>query len=134
MAISTLSAKFATPLQNAGVDISLLEEEWKGIVDYAKRYLNLLQPYRETWWKLINAVCFSKWSNILSLIEFLFCIPMTNGHVECIFSTLNNIKSEKRSSLSEDHLDDLLRITVDGPPLKEWDSHRAARLWWKAKK
>ncbi len=48
----------------------------------------------------------------LGLIELLFCLPLTNGHVEC---SLKLIKSGKRCSLSEDHLDDLLRIVIDGP-------------------
>ena len=69
------------------------------------------------WWKLFNASCCSKWSNILGLVELLFCIPVTNGHVERVFSTLKHIKTNLQSSLSEDHLDDLLKISVDGPPL-----------------
>ena len=36
------------------------------MVDYSKRYLNLVQePYQVIWWKLFNASCCSKWSNIL---------------------------------------------------------------------
>ena len=30
-------------LEKAGVDCSLMPEEWEDIVDYAKRYLNLVQ-------------------------------------------------------------------------------------------
>ena len=133
-ALSNLSVRFAIPLQNAGVEISLLGEEWKDMLDYAKLYLNLVQEdYQAIWWKLFNAASSNKWSNILSLIELLFCIPVANGHVERIFSTLKHIKSEKRSSLSEDHLDDLLRISVDGPPLKKWDAGGAINLWWREK-
>jgi hypothetical protein len=53
--------------------------------------------------------------------------------VERIFSTLKHIKSERRSSLSEDHLDDLLRISADGPPLTKWDAGGAINLWWRDK-
>jgi hypothetical protein len=44
-----------------------------------------------------------------------------------------NSKSERRSSLNEDHLDDLLRISVDGPPLTKWDAGGAINLWWRDK-
>lgn len=30
-------------------------------------------------------------------------------------------------------LDSLLRISIDGPPLSEWDGTRALELWWKEK-
>ena len=42
--------------QKAEIDTSLLLEEWKDMVDYSKRYLNLVQePYQVIWWKLFNA-------------------------------------------------------------------------------
>ena len=85
------------------------------------------------WWKLFNAADSSKWTNVLALIELLFCFPMANGHVERTFSALKLIKSDRRSCLSEDHLDDLVRIAVDGPPLSQWDARGAVQLWWKAK-
>ena len=33
----------------------------------------------------------------------------------------------------EDRLDNLLCIKIEGPPLEEWDSERAVKLWWEAK-
>ena len=42
-----------------------------------------------------------------------------------MFSSLKLIKSEKRCCLSEDRLDDLLRISVEGPPLCNLDAERA---------
>ncbi len=92
-----------------------MQEEWRDMLEYARLYLNIVQePNRVIWWKPFNASCSSKWSNVLGLIELLFCLPLANGHVEHMFSSLKLIKSEKRCSLSEDHLDDLLRIVIDG--------------------
>ena len=68
---------------------------------------------------------------LLILVECVFCFPMSNGRVECVFSTLKLIKTDHRSNLSENHLDDQLRISVDGPPLNKWDSSGAVGLWWK---
>jgi hypothetical protein len=58
---------------------------------------------------------------------------MSNGRVERLFSTMKLIKSDRRSSLSEDRLDHLVRITIDGPSLAQWDATDAVRLWWKSK-
>ena len=72
--------------------------------------------------------------DILGLIEPLFCLPMSNGHVECVFSQLNKIKTNRRTCLGEDPLDSLLQIATTGPPLSEWDSSHAVELWWSYKK
>ena len=94
-ALDSLSTRFKVPLEKAEVDCSLLQEEWDDMVDYARRYLNLVQEeYQVVWWKLFNAVDAKKWSNILSLVELLFCLPMANGRVERIFSQLKLIKTE----------------------------------------
>ena len=133
-ALDNLLQKFSVPLENAGVDMSLVCEEWKDMLEYAKQYLNLVQePAEVIWWKLFNASCSSRWSNILHLVHLLFCIPMANGHVERTFSILKLIKTERRNCLSEDHLDDLMRISVDGPPLSLWDATPSVHLWWKNK-
>ena len=134
VALNALSTRFADPLEKAGVDVTLIKEEWEDMMQYAKRYLNLVQEdYQTIWWKLFNAADSKKWTNILALIELLFCFPMANGRVERIFSALKLIKSDRRSSLSEDHLDDLVRIAVDAPPLSQWDASGAIQLWWKDK-
>ena len=83
-AIDAISTRFRTPLEHAKVNCSVLQQEWDDIVDYAKRYLNLVQEdYSLLWWKLFNAIDAKKWSNILALVELL---PMSNGKVERMFS------------------------------------------------
>ena len=122
------------PLEKSGVDVSVLKDEWIDLVDYGRKYLNLTQDKTLTiWWKLFNAPSSKNWTNILSLIELLFCLPMSNGHVERVFSTLKLIKSDHRSCLSEHHLDDIIHIMIEGPPLSQWDSSGAIQLWWQEK-
>ena len=58
---------------------------------------------------------------------------MSNGHLEQVFSTLKSIKSERRTSLGENQLDNLLRVAVDSLALSDWDHDGAMQLWWKAK-
>ena len=134
-ALRHLSTRFSAHLEKAKVDCSALEEEWDDLIDYAKRYLNLVQDeYQVIWWKLFNGVDAKKWSNLLTLVELLFCLPMSNGRVERAFSQLKLIKTERRTCLGEGRLDSLVRIAVDAPPLAKWNASGAVQRWWTDKK
>ena len=132
-AIETVSKRFEVPLEKASVDISLLTDEWEDMVGYAKQYVNLMSNYKEVWWKLFNSPVAKQWSNILALVELLFCLPVGNGALERIFSQLKLIKTSHRTSLKEDTLDQLLRIHVEGPPLAQWQADGALELWLREK-
>ena len=43
------------------------------------------------------------------------------------------IKHDCCTQLSEDRLDQLIRIKVDGPPLEKWDAADALGIWYKEK-
>ena len=47
--------------------------------------------------------------------------PFTNAKLERVFSGMNRVKTDRRSSLSRDRLDVLLRISEDGPSLGEFN-------------
>ena len=53
---------------------------------------------------------------------------MSNGRVER--GALKLIKSDRHNSLSENTLDHLVRIPVDGPPLAQWGATVVVQLWW----
>ena len=73
-----LSQRFHVPLENAGVDVSMLQEDWRDLVDHRRKYLNLVQEHSQIiWWKLFNSSSSTSRINILTLF----------GHVECSFST-----------------------------------------------
>ena len=40
------------------------------------------------------------------------------------------VKTNRRSCLGEDRLENLIRIQLEGPPLQQWDASRAVELWW----
>ena len=51
---------------------------------------------------------------------FLLC-PFTNAKLERVFSRMNRVKTDRRSSLSRDRLDVLLTISQNGPYLEEFN-------------
>ena len=121
-ALDSVCQRFCVPLEKANIDLSLIQEEWDDMLEYSKRYLNLVQEdYKVIWWKLFNSMDTKKWTNVLAIVELLFCLPVANGRVERVFSQLKLIKNNRRTCLREDTLDQLLRINVEGPPLSDWD-------------
>ena len=47
IATDNLCEYFRTPLENVQVDLSLVQEEWDDIAEYATTYLNLVQEDTE---------------------------------------------------------------------------------------
>ena len=100
---------------------------------HAKQYLNLVtDPYNVVSWKLFNSPNAYKWKNILTLVELIFSLPLSNGNgqLERCLSTLKIVKTNRRSCLGEDRLPNLIQIQFEGPPLHHWDASRAVELWW----
>ena len=129
-ALDAVCERFSTPLESASVDCFVVKDEWDSMVEYGKKFLNLVQEdYKVIWWKLFNAIDSSQWSNVLAVIELLFCLPMANGRLERVFSQLKLIKTNRRTNMGEDSLDYLVRVNVEGPPLSEWDASRAFEFW-----
>lgn len=67
-----------------------------------------------------------KFSNLVHLIEFFCCFQSaSNATVERGFSTMKRIKTDWRSRLGEETLDQLLCISTDGPPPSKFDPNPA---------
>ena len=104
---------FHLPLDRAGVDWSLVKEEWDDIVDYSKQYINLMQDdYKIVCWKLFDS---KKWSNFMAVVKLLFCLLNSNGWVKRVFSFLKFIKTNQRTCLKEDTFDYLMKINAEVP-------------------
>ena len=43
-----------------------------------------------------------QWCNVLAVIELLFCLPISNGHLESVFSQLKLINVNRRTYLCEE--------------------------------
>ena len=57
--------------------------------------------------------------NHATLAELLLVFPVSNATVERGFSAMKRIKSDWRNRLNEETLDNLMRISIDGPPLPD---------------
>ena len=132
--VDRLGESFAVALKGAQADLSKIKAEFEILVSYAVQFISLSTlDYRAVWWRIFHAPSAGEWSNALVLIELLFSLPSSNGKLERAFSLMKVIKTDKRSVLSNESLDDLLMVSISGPPLKEFCPDAAIDLWWKDK-
>ena len=67
--------------------------------------------------------------NLLVVLKCCLLVPMTSVQCERGFSTQNRIKSKFRTRLNNKSLNDLMRISEDGPHIKEFDFQEALKKW-----
>ena len=131
--IQRLGRRFKIPLEAAGVDTEKLQEEFTEVLVYATQFISLsTMGYQAVWWRLFHAPEAGSWSNILGIARLVFTLPVSNGKLERIFSTLKIIKVDRRSTLGNDSLDDLLAVNSELVPLKEFNPDHSIQLWWSA--
>ena len=59
----------------------------------------------------------------------MLVLPVSSAQCERGFSTQKRIKSDIRASLDPSTVLDLIRISVEGPPLETFDSGIAVKKW-----
>lgn len=120
-AVELIATTFQEPLESVGVSLLVLQDEVTEAVEYARSYLSIeIEPYHKVWYKLYVSPDASKWENLLVLCELCFSLPFTNGSVERMFSTLKLVKTDRRTRLHQDTLNDLLEVRLEGPPLESF--------------
>ena len=133
-AIVRLGERFRVPLEGPSVDRERLPEEFHELLVHATQFISLsTMGYQAVWWRLFHAPNATEWYNCLTLARLLLTLPVSNGKLERIFSTLKVIKVDKRSLLGNDTLDDLLVLNTDLIPLKNFNPDPSITMWWKAK-
>lgn len=133
-AIIRLGSRFKTPLTSAGVEIELLHEEFQEMISYADQFISIATlDYRAVWWQLYHSPNASSWKNILDLARLLFTLPFSNGKLERVFSILKLIKADKRSSLSNENLDDLLSLNINPSSVTDFNPDQSIQRWWEDK-
>lgn len=123
---------FAEPLSHAGVndEVEALRQ-WHDLLDYACEFLSPgVTPCRMLWRRIFSSPRSKEsWSAILTVVELLFTLPISNAKLERMFSNLKTIKTVKRVNLRAQRLDSFLRISEDGPDVDKFDATTALQLW-----
>ena len=127
-AVDELLGLFKDLPQQNGCDVGMVLTEWDTLKAFV---LPLIASNKETGylgiWKRVFTNDFVKTEcvNIIHLIEILFMIIFTNAKVERMLSRMKRVKSDWRTRLHRDTLDDLLRIGEEGPSIQNFNPDTA---------
>ena len=72
----------------------------------------------------------SKYPSLATLVELLLVFLVSNATGERGFSAMKRIKSDLRDRLNEETLDNLMRISIEGPPLSGFDPQVAVEQFF----
>jgi hypothetical protein len=81
-------------------------------------------------WSYFMSSAVVDWPNdLLHLLKISLTIPVGSADIERGFSVLNYVYSDRRHSLTKEHIEDIVRINVNGPDLKNFDALAYALHW-----
>ena len=124
-----LGVQFKTLLQSAGVDINKLRDEFFDTMLYAAQFISLAILDYQLSNCMVEIVPFSqffKLAQCVSPLSITILLPISN---ETIFSVLKLIKVNRRSSLGNDTLKDLLMLNTNGKSMESFNADPFIDLW-----
>ena len=73
-----------------------------------------------------------EYTNALALVEAWIAFAIANSEPERGFSLVEKIKSDWRSCLDNDSLNDLMLVARTHKDTKSYDPSKSVSLWWKS--
>ncbi len=132
--IDTLLKWYQDILLKNGCDISAVQAEWRLLKTLVKGQFSD-KSYCSLWEVLLTKEPYcTDFQNVLHLVEIMLVLPISAAQCERGFSAQNRIKSKVRNSLHVSTLEDLIRISTEGPSLEQFDPEPCVKLWLSAKK
>ena len=131
--IEILKTHYQPLLQLNNCNLDALSDEWmelKAVVSRNHGYRNMKH---NVLWEKVFADHGLTLQNILMLVEIILILPVSTACCERGFSCVKQIKSNLRSTLTTETLDVLVRISLDGRSLEEFDPMPAVKHWWEAR-
>lgn len=127
--ISRLSTKFE-------ISETYTMDEWQTLllsIVRSKNYCTIKRDEAEAldfWSELLRWTDITWGPNIKRLVQTILVLPISSAEAERGFSTLNYIRNDRRKCLSGGHLEDIMRIKLNGPEdLNKFGASKYAAQW-----
>ena len=127
--IDRLTDWFAPVLQKTGCEADVIPKEWFSL----KVLVNTSfcdKDYLSWWGIMLTKVPYkNNFRNVLHLGEIMLVLPISAAQCKRAVSAQNRIKSGLCVGLDSNTLQDLIRITAEGPPVLNFDATWAVDKW-----
>ncbi|CAH1242606.1 ZNF862 [Branchiostoma lanceolatum] len=110
------------------IDREALRDEWIAFRQHLGRYRRKT-PKDMCYVLSANPTLGCQYPNIQRLYQRMVVIPVHTADCERAFSTLKRVKTRLRSTLTTANLNHLLRISIEGPAIANFDFDRAVVRW-----
>ena len=113
------------------IDKEKIKQEWDIVKSYLLTYKNSEMDFIQLWKHILDTDEFFSFSypNVTLLVKISLLIPLSNAHVERIFSQTNLIKNKMRNKMNINTLDKHLMILLNGPEIENFDYLKALEHW-----
>ena len=114
---------------NPDIDSAECTSEWEGLKRlFANNFSN------HSMRQMTNLLCTDSslqdmYPNFSKLASIAALVPVSTAECERSFSTMNRVKTKLRNRMKTSTLDSLIRISMEGPPLPQFNFERAADIW-----
>ena len=128
--VAHLVTWFRPVLESGGCRVEAVSREWESLKVMVKTHFQDM-AYSRLWSTMLTKDPYkSDYENVLHLVVLLLVLPISSTQCERAFSTQYRIKSATRSCLETETIEDLIRISSQGPPMAEFVSSQAVELWF----
>uniref|UniRef100_A0A3B1J4P0 TTF-type domain-containing protein n=1 Tax=Astyanax mexicanus TaxID=7994 RepID=A0A3B1J4P0_ASTMX len=127
--IDTLLKWYQEILMKNGCVINAVQTEWRMLKILIKGQF-MDKSYSGLWEVMLSKEPYcSDFQNIFHLAEIMLVLPISAAQCERGFSAQNRIKSKVRNSLNVSTVEDLVRISSEGPSLEQFDPEPCVKSW-----
>ena len=118
---------------NGIIDKEKLKQEWESVKYYLQIYKNNNNgmDFIQFWKHILDVdydFCFN-YPNIALVVKIALLVPLSNAHVERIFSQMKLIKNNLRNRMHLNTLDNHLMVLLNGPEIEDFDFLKAYENW-----
>lgn len=132
--IERLVTWFQPLLMSKGCCITAISSQWVSLKILVSTQFKD-KAYVDLWATLLTKTPYKEdLKDVLHLVEILLVLPISAAQCERAISAQNRIKNDSRSCLGGQTLEELMRISLEGPSLSEFDPDSAVKEWFKSSK
>ena len=127
--IDRLTSWFKPTLQKAGCDVDSISEEWFSLkVIVNTTFLD--KDYTSLWETMLTKLPYKdEFKNLIHPVEIMLVQPISAAQSERAISAQKRVKNSLRVALGSSTLEDLIRITAEGPSVEEFHPAPVVDKW-----